>query len=99
MKHEDAAEKIITTEGLAFSLASLDGKHDDLRKARQYLKTAIMRELTVAYESGFADAQKRGDKIGDKLWDTRQHEAYLRGINDYRVGLRNLQPEPAERVE
>jgi hypothetical protein len=51
-RHEEIAEKIITTEGLMFALASAGGKEGDLRKARGYLKLAIVKALESEWQSG-----------------------------------------------
>ena len=55
-RHEDAAEHIITTAGLAFSLATKFGKDGDLREARGHLKDAIVRalenEMRLGVEAG-----------------------------------------------
>lgn len=51
-RHDDIAERIITTEGLAFSLASLAGTGGDLREARGYLKDAICRALASEFAQG-----------------------------------------------
>lgn len=47
-KFDDIAERIIRVEGLAFALASLVGKDDDLAFARAALKKAIIAALTNA---------------------------------------------------
>lgn len=46
--HNELAEGIINTEGLIFALAIKNGKEEDMRKARQYLKAAIVRALDEA---------------------------------------------------
>jgi hypothetical protein len=55
-RHDDTAEHIITTAGLAFSLATKFGKDTDLREARGHLKDAIVRalenELRLGVEAG-----------------------------------------------
>lgn len=48
--HYATAEKIITTQGLAFALAVSVGKEGDLRTAREMLKGAIAHALAAEFE-------------------------------------------------
>lgn len=57
-RHDDIAERIIMTEGLAFSLASFAGNGGDLREARGYLKEAICRALASEFAQG-SEFQRR----------------------------------------
>jgi hypothetical protein len=51
--HYDAAEKIVTTYGLAFALAVSVGKQSDLRTAREMLKVAIAKAIADDFKRGF----------------------------------------------
>ena len=59
-RHDEMAEKIITTEGLTFALASASGKKGDLEKARAFLKKAIVSALDSEFNRG-CDAAMSGD--------------------------------------
>lgn len=51
-RHEETAERIITTEGLAFALASNLASPDGLREARGYLRAAIVKALEDEFARG-----------------------------------------------
>jgi hypothetical protein len=57
MRNDGIAESIIRCEGLAFALASKVGKDDDLRKARDLLKTRLVKELMAAELRGACHAE------------------------------------------
>ena len=59
-RHDEAAERIIKNEGLAFALASKVGKEGDLREARGLLKTAIIKALESEWDRG-SSASLSGD--------------------------------------
>lgn len=68
-RHDDIAERIITTEGLTFSLAAFAGNGNDLREARRYLKEAICRALASEFAQG-SELQRRtmeSNAIMDRL--------------------------------
>jgi hypothetical protein len=58
LSHDDVAEHIIKSEGLAFALgAAMGATHEDeFRQARAYLKKAIVDALQEAFDLGFRAA-------------------------------------------
>lgn len=68
-RHQDAAERIIKLEGLAFALAASVGKGDELGEARAMLKDAIVRELRNAFADGAALCRRsmEGNALMDEI--------------------------------
>ena len=65
-RHEKIAERIVTTDGLAFALATKFGNAEDLREARELLKTAICNALADELLHG-AELQRRSSETNAQI--------------------------------